>query len=95
MEMTVKQAAEQKGVTNNTVRRWLQEGRLKGYKIEGEYGKPEWRTTEEALYRMTKNKSSREECFGCSNKIRNNQCQAFIDINDPIRNEEGNCIAYC
>lgn len=40
--LTIKQAAEQLGISPRTARRWIADGRLQAEKVPGPYG-PEWR----------------------------------------------------
>ena len=91
--LTVKETAREFGVTDHTIRRWLQQGELEGYKIKGKYNKMEWRIPKEAIEECEKS-GIPEECHLCNNRLARHKCAAFKRITDPIKDEEGRCIAF-
>jgi excisionase family DNA binding protein len=48
LELTARQAADELGVSERTIRDWLQNGRLRGRQVDGRRGK-EWRVLTESL----------------------------------------------
>ena len=91
--LTAKEAAEYLGISDCTIRRLLQYGKIDGYKVKGSR-KMEWRVELEELDRFYEEGHSRIFCYGCANRESHSRCSVYKDINDPIVGGDGHCISY-